>query len=254
MKLPAWGLLSSLPSQSSVPASAMTLVHCCRHVDTQVSPTGWSSLPYQLLCVCLLSVSSSFLIRTPVWGLRIHPKNPGSPFSLKHCSSLEGVTRLLQWEFFISTPGHFIDHISVVVVQSLSCVWLFATPWTTACQASLAFTISQSLLKLMSIELMMPSNHIILCRPLLFLPSIFPSIRVFANESALRIKWPKYWASASVLPMNIQGSFRMDWLDLLEGSPWDSQESSPAPQFESINSSVLSLLYGPAHTWLLEKP
>ena len=79
-------------------------------------------------------------------------------------------------------------------VQSLSCVQLFATPWTTACQASLSITNSRSLLKLMSIELVMPSNHLILCHPLLLPPSIFPSIRVFSNGSALHIRWPKYWS------------------------------------------------------------
>ena len=94
----------------------------------------------------------------------------------------------------------------VGVVQSLSCVRLFATPRTAACQACLSFNISRSLLKFMSIELTMPSNHLILCRPLLLLPSIFPSIRVFSNELALHIRWPKYGAStsASVLSMNIQ--------------------------------------------------
>ena len=94
-------------------------------------------------------------------------------------------------------------------VQSLSCVWLFATPWTTACQTSLFITNSQSLLKLMSIELVMPSNHLILYCPLLLLPSICPSIRVFSNESVLCIRWPMYWSfsSASVLPMNIQDQF-----------------------------------------------
>ena len=93
-------------------------------------------------------------------------------------------------------------------VQSLSRVWLFATPWTAARQASLSITNSQSLPKLMSIKSVMPTNHFILCHPLLLLPSIFPSIRVFSNESALRIRWPKYWSfsSASVLPMNTQ-----DW-------------------------------------------
>ena len=91
-------------------------------------------------------------------------------------------------------------------VQSLSHVQHFATPWTAACQASSSITNSQSLAKLMSIESVMPSNHVILCRPLLLPPSIFPSIRVFSNESALRIKWPKYGVSAStsVLPMNSQ--------------------------------------------------
>ena len=93
------------------------------------------------------------------------------------------------------------------------------TPWTAAHHASLSFTISRSLLKLMSIESLMPSNHLILCRPLLLLPSIFPSIRVFSSESALHIRWPKYWSfSFSVSPSNEYSgliSFRMDWLDLL---------------------------------------
>ena len=86
-------------------------------------------------------------------------------------------------------------------------VRFFATPWTTAHQASLSFTMSQSLPKFMSIEWLIPHSHLILCRPLLLLPSIFPSIRVFSNELAFRTRWPKCWASASVLPMNIQGYF-----------------------------------------------
>ena len=98
-------------------------------------------------------------------------------------------------------------------------VQLFATPWTTARQASLSFTISWSLLKLMSIELVKPSNHLIRCRPLLLLPSIFPSIRVFSNETVLHIRWPKYWSfSFNINPSNEYSgliSFRMDWLDLL---------------------------------------
>ena len=101
----------------------------------------------------------------------------------------------------------------------LSCTQLLATPWTTTLQVSLSFSISQSLLKLMSIELVMPSNHLILYRPLLLLPSIFPSIRVLSNESALRIRWPKYWSfSSNISPSNEHPgliSFRMDWLDLL---------------------------------------
>ena len=104
-------------------------------------------------------------------------------------------------------------------VQLLSRVQLFATPWTAASQASLSITISHSLPKFMSIELVMPSNHLILCYPLLLLPSIFPSIRVFSNESALHIRWPKYWSfSFNINPSNEQSgliSFRMDWLDLL---------------------------------------
>ena len=104
-------------------------------------------------------------------------------------------------------------------VQSLSCVRLFATPWTTARQASLSITNSQSLLKLMSSELVMPSNHLIFCHPLLFLPSIFPGIRVFSDEFVLCIRWPKYWGfSFSISPSNEYSgliSFRMGWFDLL---------------------------------------
>ena len=108
---------------------------------------------------------------------------------------------------------------SVVVVQSLSCIWLFVTPWTAAHQASLSFTISRSLLKLMSNKLVIPSNHLILCCPLFLLPSIFPSIRVFTNESDLQIRWAKYWRlSFSISPSNEYSgliSFRTDWFYLL---------------------------------------
>ena len=104
-------------------------------------------------------------------------------------------------------------------VQLLSRIQLFSIPWTAACQTSLSITNSQSLLKLMSIESVMPSNHLILCRPLLLLPSIFPRNRVFSNESVLCIRWPKYWSfSFSISPYNEYSgliSFRMDWLDLL---------------------------------------
>ena len=104
-------------------------------------------------------------------------------------------------------------------VQLLSSVQLFAIPRTAACQASLSITNSRSLLKLMSIESVMPSSHLILCRPLLLLPSIFPSIRVFSNESVLPIRWPKYWSfSFSISPSNEHSgliSYRMDWMDLL---------------------------------------
>ena len=104
-------------------------------------------------------------------------------------------------------------------VQSLSHVWLFATPWTAACQASLSITNSRSSFKLMSIESVMPSNYLILCCPLLLLPSIFLSIRVFSNESALRMRWPKFWSfSLNISPSNEHPgliSFRKDWLDLL---------------------------------------
>ena len=104
-------------------------------------------------------------------------------------------------------------------VQLLSCVRLFTVPWTAACQASMSITNSQSLLKLMSIESVMPSNHLILCRSVLLLPSIFPSIRVFSNESSLHIRWPKYWSFSFTISLSNEYSglisFRVDWLDLL---------------------------------------
>ena len=137
-----------------------------------------------------------------------------------------------------------------IVVKSPSCVWLFVTPWTAAPQVSLSFTISQSLLKLIFTESVMPSNHLILCHPLLLLPSIFLSTRDFSNELTLCIRWPKYWSfSFNISPSNEYSgliSFRIDWLDLL--AVQGSLESSPTPQFKNINSSALSLLYGPTLT------
>ena len=134
-------------------------------------------------------------------------------------------------------------------VQSLSRLRLLVTPWTAARQASLSITNSRSPPKPMSIKSVMPSHHLILCCPLLLLPSKFPSIRVFSNESALHIRWPKYWSfSFNINPSSEHPgliSFRMDWLDLLAS---DSQESSPTPQFKSINSSVFSFLYSPTLT------
>ena len=110
-------------------------------------------------------------------------------------------------------------HMAFSSVQRLSSIQLFETPWTAALQASLSITISQSLLKLMSIKAVMPSNHLILCRPLLLMPSIFPNIRVFSSKSALRIRWPKYWSfSLNISPSNEYSgliSFRIDWFDLL---------------------------------------
>ena len=114
---------------------------------------------------------------------------------------------------------HCYHQVQFSSVQSLSRVQLFSTPWITARQASLAINNSQSSPKLMSIESVMPSSHLILCRPLLLLPTIPPSIRVFSNESALHMRWPKYWSfSFSISPFNEHPglvSFRMDWLDLL---------------------------------------
>ena len=134
-------------------------------------------------------------------------------------------------------------------VQSLSRVQLFVTPWTAGRQASLSITNSQRLLKLMSIESVMPSSQLILCRPLL-LPSIPPSNRVFSNESTLRMRWPKYWSfSFSISPSNEHPGliFRMDWLDLF--AVQGTLKSSPAPQFKSINFSALSFLHSPTLTF-----
>ena len=132
-------------------------------------------------------------------------------------------------------------------VQSISHVRLFAIPWNTAHQPSLSITNSWSLSKLMSTESVMPSNHLILCHHLLLLPSIFPRIRVFSKESALCIRWPKYWNfSFNISPSNEHSgliSSRMDWLDLLA-----VKESSPTPQFKSINFLVLSFLHSPTLT------
>ena len=134
--------------------------------------------------------------------------------------------------------------------QSLSPVQLFATPWTAAHQASPTITNSWSPPKSMSIDSVMPSNQLNLWRPLFLLPSIFPSIRVFSNESALHIRWPKYWSFS----FNISSSnehprltfFRMDWLDLL--AVQGTLKSSPTPQFKSFNSLALSFLYSPTLT------
>ena len=141
-------------------------------------------------------------------------------------------------------------HMIIVTVQFSSVVSDSATPWIAAHQASLSITNSRSLLKLMSIESMMPSSHLILCHPLLLLPSIFPSIRAFANESVLHIRWPKYWvsASASVLPVNIQDWFPLGW------TGWISLLSKGLSRVSSKTSvqkhwfSGAQLCYGPTPT------
>ena len=140
------------------------------------------------------------------WGLQLSRR---SNRAWERLELLQSLTQL---------PHPFIP-VFFSSVQSLSRVGLFATPWIAARQACLSFTISRSLLKLMSIESVMPSNHLILCRPLLLLPSVFPSIRVFSSESVLPIRWSKYWSFPfSISPSNEYSgliSFRTDWLDLL---------------------------------------
>ena len=137
------------------------------------------------------------------------------------------------------------------MVQSLTHVRVFVTPWTAVRQASLFFTISWSLLKLTPTELVMPSNHLILYRPLLLPPSIFPSIRVFSSEVALPIRWPKYWNFSFSISLSSEYSglisFRID-LASSPCSPRDPQESPATPQFKSISYLALNLLYGPILT------
>ena len=145
-------------------------------------------------------------------------------------------------------------------VQSFSHVRLFATPWAATCQASLSITNSWSLLKLMSIASVMPSNHLILCHPLLLQPSTFPSIRVFLNESVLRIRWPKYWSfSFSISHSNEYSgliSFRMDWLDPLavQGTlksllQYHSSKASIPLQYSGLENSMDCIVHGVAKSW-----
>ena len=152
--------------------------------------------------------------------------------------------------FFFFAQHNKVAHklLRFISVQPLSCVWLFVTPWTAAHQASLSLTNSRSLLKLISIKSVMPSNHFIICSPLL-LPSIFPSNRVFSDESVICIRWPKYWSfSFSISPSNKYSgliSFRIDWFDLLVQR---TLKSSPTSQFKSINSLALTFPHGPTLT------
>ena len=144
-------------------------------------------------------------------------------------------------------------------VQSLSHVQLFVTPWTAARQASLSITNCRSLPKPMSIESVMPFNHLILCYPLLLLPSIFPNIRVFSNESALDIRWPKYWSfTFNISPFNEHpglNSFRMDWLDLLavQGT-LKSLLHTTVEKHQFFGAQLSSQSNSHIHTWPLEKP
>ena len=149
------------------------------------------------------------------------PCSGGLPMSFPGSQGYQTMTSSLKWRLLLQ-----------VVVQSISPVQLFVTPWTAACQASLSITNSQSLFRFMSTESLMPSNHLVLCRPLLLMPSIFPSISVFSNESALFIRWPKYWNfSFNISPANGYSgliSFRIDWLDLLAVQE-TLKESFPMP-------------------------
>ena len=144
----------------------------------------------------------------------------------------------------------------LLLVQLLSCVWLSATPWTAVCQSPLTFTISRSLLKLMSIELMIPSNCLILCHPLLLLPSIFPRIRVFTNELVLCFRWPEYW-HFSISPSNEYSgliSFRIDWFDLAVQRTLESLSSTTVRKHHFFSAQPFLWSNSHIRTWLLEKP
>ena len=146
-------------------------------------------------------------------------------------------------------------------IQLLSCVQLFATPWITACQSSLSITNSRSSLKLTSIESVVPSSHLIFCRPLLLLPPIPPSIRVFSNESTLCMRWPTYWSfSFSIIPSKrliLPGLIyiRMDWLDLFEvRGTLKIFSNTTVQQHQFFGTQLSSQSNSHIHTWLLEKP
>ena len=158
----------------------------------------------------------------------------------------------------VETPNSFsYNQCEISSVQSLSRVWLFVTPWSAARRASLSITNSQSIPKFLTIESVMPSNHLILCRPLLFLPSTFPSLRVFSNESVLGIRWPKDWSfSFSIsLPNKYLGliSFRMDWFDLLSVQRFSRVFSGTTVQKHQFSGAQPSL-WANSHicAWLLE--
>ena len=191
-------------------------------------------------------------------GLPVHHQFPG--FTQTH---IYRVGDAIQPSHPLSSPSpptfNLSQHQSVKFSHSVlsDSLWLFA-PWTVAHQASLSITNSWSPPKPMSTESVIPSNHLILCRPLLLLPSIFPSIRVFSNELTLCIRWPKYWSfSFNISRSNEHSgliSFRMDWLDLL--AVQGTLKSLLQHHLKSINSSALSFLHSPTHihTWPLEKP
>ena len=179
----------------------------------------------------------------------------------QHSTEFLSIILLMFFREIQTTDSKLKSHLwkeSISSVQSLSRVQLFATPWIAARQASLSITNSQSSLKRMSIESVMPSSHLILCHPLLLLPPIPPSIRVFSSESTLRMRWPKYWSfSFSISPSNEYSgliSFRMDWLDLL--AVWGTLKS--LLQHHSSKASILgtqlsSQSNSHIHTWPLEK-
>ena len=209
---------------------------------------GWKSeirvLAWKILFLACRWLPSCCVLMWPLFRACSWKDEVSKPFDV---SSQKGAN--LHWKdstLKVSPNPHDLSKVpfqmsSRAIVQLLSHVWFPESPWTAACQASLSCNISQSLLKIMPIDLVMPSNHLILCHPLLFLPSILPSIRVFSNESTLHIRWPKYWSFSNSIIPSIEYS---GWSPC---SPSDSQESSSTPQFKSFKSSVFNL-YGPTFT------
>ena len=198
--------------------------------------------------------------RTVVWlSLRSHLKEKKKKSSVNFFFLCLIFTGYFKDSFFAFGVLQIHCLVQFSSVQSLSCVRLFATPWTTAHQVSLSITNSQSLPKLMSIESVIPSNHLILCHPLLLPPSIFPSIRIFSKKLTLLIRWPKYLSfSFNISPSNEYSgliSFRMDWVDLLV----DQGTLKSLLQHHSSKASILQcsaffIVQLSHHIWLLEKP
>ena len=207
-----------MPSDRHIVVQSLSCLSCLSL--TFFNPTDCSTLGFSVF-QCLLEFVQNHVHWVSDAIQSSHPQSFPSPPAFNLSQNQDLFQWVGSWHQFSSVP-------------LLSHVQLFVTPWTAARQASVSITSSWSLLKLMSIKSVMPSNHLILCHPLLLLPSIFPSIRVFSNESVLRIKWPKYWSlSFSISPCNEYSwliSFRIDWFYLLAVQGADSQESFPTPQ------------------------
>ena len=206
----SWSLLRLTSFESLMPSNHLILYHSFSSCP-QSFPVSGSFLMSRLFA----ADGQNFGALASVLPMNIQGWFPLGLIRFDLLAVLRTLKSLFQ-HHSLKASVHFFQFSSV---QSLSRVWLLETPWTAACQASLSITNSRNSPKLMSIESVMPSNHLILCRPLLLLPSIFPRVRVFSNESALHIRWPKYWSfSFNISPSNEHPgliSIRMDWLDLL---------------------------------------
>ena len=235
-RFPCPSLLSPKVYSNSCPLSQW----CHPTISSSVIP--FSSCPQSFPASGSFTMSQFFALGGQSIGASasasVLPMNIQSVFPL-------GLTGLVS---FKSKEPLRVLYSTTIVVELVMHVWLFVTPWTAALQSSLSITSSWSPPKLVSIELVMPSKHLILCHPLLLLSSVFPSIRVFSKESVLCTRESKDW-NFSISPSNEYSgliSFRIDWFDLL--SVQGTQEFSPTPQLKSINSSALSFLYGPILT------